>query len=1079
VSAPAAGRIMMMPLRCAFGPVRGRRGPPGRVVGRTRGRRSWAIVPERDADGERGGRGGRGRADEGAEESAASSGAGSTRRASADAVRRAHRARKYEQGVRDRARRERVVGGDGESTVYEEEEEEEERSDERRGRITTSSSSSSFPSSHAKDDADADAATAMEVRRAMQAGDADGVVRALRRSALSGGGGEAVKERRRVSRRLERELRATHKKFIQSCASQRRMDAALEYARLFESKHVTETSPAADLYCGVISACGRARDWNTAWAAFECRRDEGGVEPDAYAYSMLISTAGKCGNLKAAREAFAEANRVEAVDTVLYNSFIDVCAARGDYDGARGTLERMKRVDGLMANIRSYNGVISASTRQKNFLGALWAWNEINAQSLEPTAHTYGAMLAAGAAAKETSVDWSIEMFDRALASGVCGRAGNNHMVSSMLSAYAHGVARGQIGREAAMEGGEKLVENLIEDAKGDERLSASTPNARVWCALITLCAKCGRSARAIEVLNIMNAKMGARAGEHLEYALTAALGASKEGPEHFARMLEVLERMPANIRHSTGVSNALIATYLHFSDFKAAFRVYGEMKRKMHALRRGEAGNVSNEIPDTITYNTLITACATNGEDEKALQLYRDMKTNGVPPSLRTYVGLITSLSRARGGSRVEEAEKFFNIAIDDGIVPNEFLFTTLMDAQVKAELPMDAFATYGRMLDAGVQCTAVTFGCALHACWVCDDAEEGVERAYTILRDMTERDVKMNDWCSNAFVRVISRADRIEEMLEEVKKIVRRKGTLEGETLEAVIRALCREGFVERAKRFLSIMESKGLEATEETLESFVVAASREGFVDMSWEMYKKFTRLGHKLSIHSRSALVAMLSVASTSPDPDDGELLLSRAIGVIEGALKLSGADADGADQVIDTEARCALIVALARGDRLDLALSMWRRTPNLSSNAEASAVTARKHTSSDSKDYIGDGSAVYESLIEMCCHENRIEDALDVFDALKDTKLRVSTVTLAFLESSCRRSRVEEWRIFDVCAHMRAQADQKLAGRLARPSKRSHHVRDDDANDIASELTTKGLGGEQITSSWRRGDARGP
>jgi pentatricopeptide repeat protein len=60
------------------------------------------------------------------------------------------------------------------------------------------------------------------------------------------------------------------------------------------------------------------------------------------------------------------------------------------------------------------------------------------------------------------------------------------------------------------------LVENLIEDAKGDERLAASTPNARVWCALITLCAKCGRSARAIEVLNMMNAKMGARGGRTL-----------------------------------------------------------------------------------------------------------------------------------------------------------------------------------------------------------------------------------------------------------------------------------------------------------------------------------------------------------------------------------------------------------------------------------------------------------------------------------------------------------------------------------------------------------------------------------
>jgi hypothetical protein len=85
-------------------------------------------------------------------------------------------------------------------------------------------------------------------------------------------------------------------------------------------------------------------------------------------------------------KAFAEANRVEAVDTVLYNSFIDVCAARGDYDGrARDARANAEMSTGLVANIRSYNGVISASTRQKNFLGALWAWNEINAQSLEPT----------------------------------------------------------------------------------------------------------------------------------------------------------------------------------------------------------------------------------------------------------------------------------------------------------------------------------------------------------------------------------------------------------------------------------------------------------------------------------------------------------------------------------------------------------------------------------------------------------------------------------------------------------------------------------------------------------------------
>ena len=63
-------------------------------------------------------------------------------------------------------------------------------------------------------------------------------------------------------------------------------------------------------------------------------------------------------------------------------------------------------------------------------------------------------------------------------------------------------------------------------------------------------------------------------------------------------------------------------------------------------------------------------------------------------------------------------------------------------------------------------------------------------------------------------------------------------------------------------------------------------------------------------------------------------------------------------------------------------------------------------------------------------------------------------------------------------MFDVCAQMRAQADEKLERRLAKPSKLSHHVRaslgdEDDASDIADELATDGLGGEIKKSSWRR------
>ena len=935
------------------------------------------------------------------------------------------------------------------------------------------------------EDADAEAEARRRHAAAVSAGDVDDAVRALRRVARvveddTEDDGPSTTERRRertlVSPGMAVALAGSHKGFLATCVSQRRMDAALSYARLFDASR-DDFKRGNDLYCAVIYMCGRAKDWRVAHEAFLLRRDEADATPDRFAYSALVSAAGKCGNAKAAREAFEEANAVGEVDTVVYNAYIDVCAGRGDYEGALETLERMKKLADVAPNIRSYNGVISASTRQKHFAGALAAWEEIKrAKDLEPTTITYGAMLAAAAAAADdVDVEWSEQLFEEAIRSGACGPAGNDHMVSSMLSAYARGIVLGKIAADVAMIRAESLVRALVDAAASDERLAARTPNSRVWCALITLCARSGRPARAIEVLNIMKSRADAVNDEYMMYALTSALEASKEGKDHFARVRDVIDNSPPSVRHSTGVRNGMISMHLHFGDFKSAFELYGAFKEDMRAYRRdvssGERARrkLENRLPDTVTYNTLIYACASNGEDGKAMDMYSDMLVNGVPPSLRTYVGLIVALSRSKKGSRADEAEKLFNAAIDDGIRPNEFLFTALMDAQVKANRPSSAFETYERMKTDDVNRTTVTYGCALQACCYFEDVEEGVERAYEVLRDMTESDVKMNDWCSNTFLRVISSAGRIEEMLEEVKNIVRRKGKLEQETIEAIVRALCLEGYVERAYRFLSMMDSRGLEPSEHTLKEFVVSCSREGFVDRAWEAYKRFTRLGHKLDVATRSSLVTVLSVASTSPDPDDAELLLARAIGVFEAGTKHTADD----EEIIDVEARCALVVATARSEQLDRALSIWREAPTLSSFSRA-----RKHTTSESKDYIGDERAMYECLIEVCCHQDRIDDALEVFDHLKDVGARVSTVTLAFLESSCRRSRVEEWRMFDVCAQMRAQADEKLERRLAKPSKLSHHVRaslgdEDDASDIAGELATDGLGGEIKTSSWRR------
>lgn len=53
--------------------------------------------------------------------------------------------------------------------------------------------------------------------------------------------------------------------------------------------------------------------------------------------------------------------------------------------------------------------------------------------------------------------------------------------------------------------------------------------------------------------------------------------------------------------------------------------------------------------------------------------------------------------------------------------------------------------------------------------------------------------------------------------------------------------------------------------------------------------------------------------------------------------------------------------------------------------------------------------------------------------------------KLSLVALAFLEACCREDPGTEWRVYDVCAQMRRQKEQKRQGSLPRPHKASHHV----------------------------------
>lgn len=586
---------------------------------------------------------------------------------------------------------------------------------------------------------------------------------------------------------------------------------------------------------------------------------------------------------------------------------------------------------------------------------------------------------------------------------------------------------------------------------------------------------------------------------------------------------------------------------------------------------------------PDTITYNTLIAACVAANRPQRAQDLYRDMVAAGVPRSARTYVSLMAAAARAApDGEGATAAARVFADAEADVTTgsANQFTFTALIDAQVKGGAPEEALETFAAMKSAGVAPTVVTFGCLLNACRMIgrgvargqlsggggqsemgvrtnraatDQSERAVERAYALLAEMTEAGVCPNDRCQNTLVLVVSEAGRIDDMLDEVKAIARRRGRFERATLEGVVRALCRASYAERALRIMSWMDVRGHTPRAPTYRELVQVCALEGQVVWAWTLHQKMRRLGHRPDRASCSSLVIALCRSAMATDFGEAQVMLRRAVHVFEsaaatgvavegegeatmwsqdeddvqdddvhddahddahdardangsggggegeggpGGVERDGMNVDQAqasfdavtgeqdddwtaaafsdwplddgdeltdqsdalvrpapangearrakippNQVLAPPALRSLVTAAARCGEIKFALRLYRTS--------AVRDALRPSRFSDDSGNAEDGGArqqVFEALVEACCHHGDVTTALEVFDDFKALDISVSKVTLAFLESCCRRYNVPDYRVYDVCAQMRLQLSNKREARLSVPLKTSsHHV----------------------------------
>merc|ERR1719389_1408149 len=136
-------------------------------------------------------------------------------------------------------------------------------------------------------------------------------------------------------------------------------------------------------------------------------------------------------------------------------------------------------------------------------------------------------------------------------------------------------------------------------------------------------------------------------------------------------------------------------------SSYQALIRVLVQRKQQDKALEIYEDMRESKVQPNLATFNALIDVCARNGAVEKAGHLFRDMCVLGVTPDLITYSTVIKGYC-VQGD--LEQAIQLFTLMRKRGIAPDQVLFNSILDGCARKGMTMVAEQVFADMEGCGI---------------------------------------------------------------------------------------------------------------------------------------------------------------------------------------------------------------------------------------------------------------------------------------------------------------------------------------------------------------------------------------
>jgi len=404
------------------------------------------------------------------------------------------------------------------------------------------------------------------------------------------------------------------------------------------------------------------------------------AKDDARNYIWLIRAAGQSKDVDKAVGLLRnlQENKPEAIDSAVYNSVLDVCVSSDKPNLVEQIIEEMQSKQ--LMTLVTYNTIIKGHCAKGEFQRARNVLADMRQAGLQPDAASFNCLLSEAVSAGSFEEAWSV--FDELEKSKL---EADNFTLSILMRMVRKSRCNNDARRALAVLDRSKLnickdeiLLNTVLDAcihmKDARRLArvlqsyeqaSLKPSVQSYGLIIKAYALMKQVKKCWSTWQEMTKDRGLLPTEvTLSCMLDAAVSAGQ---------VEDAVELFGNWRHLVPLNTVV------FSNLIKGFAAKGDAERAMEMYREVKAEGLRMNL---VAYSTLMDAQAKSGNTAQARELLRQMEADGIQPNTITYSSLIKGFC-LKGD--LDGALQAFGEMISKGLKADTIIYNTMLDGAVR----------------------------------------------------------------------------------------------------------------------------------------------------------------------------------------------------------------------------------------------------------------------------------------------------------------------------------------------------------------------------------------------------------